>query len=77
MTFKGLKNAINVQEQQLETPDRTGFVAVEWGGTEIDQFYGVIYDITPFYLSQTNSFSHFSFLMKIILFFKGISSDKG
>lgn len=36
MTFKGLKNAINVQEQQLETPDRTGFVAVEWGGTEID-----------------------------------------
>lgn len=35
MTFKGLDNPINVQEQQLETPDRTGFVAVEWGGTEI------------------------------------------
>lgn len=35
MTFKGLNNPIDVQEQQLETPDRTGFVAVEWGGTEI------------------------------------------
>ena len=35
MTFKGLKNPISVQEQQLETPNRTGFVAVEWGGTEI------------------------------------------
>lgn len=36
MTFKGLENPINVQEQQLETPNRTGFVAVEWGGTEIE-----------------------------------------
>lgn len=35
MTFKGLENPINVQEQQLETQTRTGFVAVEWGGTEI------------------------------------------
>lgn len=35
MTFKGLDNPIDVQEQQLKTPDRTGFVAVEWGGTEI------------------------------------------
>lgn len=35
MTFKGLENPIDVQEQQLETPNRTGFVAVEWGGTEI------------------------------------------
>ena len=35
MTFKGLENPINVQEQQLETQIRTGFVAVEWGGTEI------------------------------------------
>lgn len=35
MTFKGLENPIDVQEQQLETPKRTGFVAVEWGGTEI------------------------------------------
>lgn len=36
MTFKGLESAIDVQEQQLETPNRTGFVAVEWGGTEIE-----------------------------------------
>lgn len=35
MTFKELDNPIDVQEQQLKTPDRTGFVAVEWGGTEI------------------------------------------
>ena len=35
MTFKGLENPINVQEQQLETPDRTGFVAVEWGGIDM------------------------------------------
>lgn len=36
MTFKGLENPINVQEQHLETPDRTGSVVVEWGGTEIE-----------------------------------------
>ena len=35
MTFKGLENPIDIQEQQLETPNRAGFVAVEWGGTEI------------------------------------------
>ena len=35
MQFKGLENPIKVQEQKLETPERTGFVAVEWGGTEI------------------------------------------
>ena len=35
MTFKGLDNPINVQEQKLSTPERNGFVAVEWGGTEI------------------------------------------
>ncbi|MBR3152760.1 MAG: hypothetical protein IKF52_04055 [Clostridia bacterium] len=35
MTFKGLDNPINVQEQNLEMPNREGFVAVEWGGTEI------------------------------------------
>ena len=35
MTFKGLEKPIDVQEQHLETPNRTGFVAVEWGGTEI------------------------------------------
>lgn len=35
MTFKGLKAPIDVLEQQLVTPERDGFVAVEWGGTEI------------------------------------------
>ena len=35
MTFKGLESPIDVKEQQLETPERKGFVAVEWGGTEI------------------------------------------
>ena len=35
MTFKGLEKPIKVQEQQLTTPERNGFVAVEWGGTEI------------------------------------------
>ena len=35
MTFKGLDNPIEVQEQQLTSPERNGFVAIEWGGTEI------------------------------------------
>lgn len=35
MTYKGLDEPIEVKEQQLQTPERTGFVAVEWGGTEI------------------------------------------
>ena len=35
MTFKGLNKPIYVEEQQLEIPKRIGFVAVEWGGTEI------------------------------------------
>ena len=35
MEFKGLDKPISVEEQQLETPVRTGFVIVEWGGTEI------------------------------------------
>lgn len=35
MTYKGLDKLIDVEEQQLEIPERTGFVAVEWGGTEI------------------------------------------
>lgn len=35
MQFEGLDEPIEVEEQKLETPERTGFVAVEWGGTEI------------------------------------------
>jgi len=35
MEYKGLKEPIKVQEQQLQTPERTGYTVVEWGGTEI------------------------------------------
>ena len=35
MTFKGLEEPMEVEEQKLITPNRNGFVAVEWGGTEI------------------------------------------
>jgi len=35
MTYKGLNNPIKVEEQKLITPERTGFVVTEWGGTEI------------------------------------------
>lgn len=36
MTFKALDVPADVEEQKLTTPERTGFVAVEWGGTEIE-----------------------------------------
>ncbi len=36
MTYKKLEKPIKAEEQKLTTPERTGFVAVEWGGTEID-----------------------------------------
>lgn len=35
MTYKKLEYPIEVKEQQLLTPERNGFVAVEWGGTEL------------------------------------------
>ena len=35
MTYKGLEKPIEVDEQQLTTPQRNGFVVVEWGGSEI------------------------------------------
>ena len=35
MTYKGLDNPIDITPQNLITPERTGFTAVEWGGTEI------------------------------------------
>ena len=35
MIFKGLESPIDVNEQKLTIPNRTGFVTVEWGGTEI------------------------------------------
>ena len=36
MTYKGLNKPINVEEQKLDTPERNGFVVVEWGGTMIN-----------------------------------------
>ena len=35
MTYKPLEHPIDVEEQQLSTPERIGFVAVEWGGAQI------------------------------------------
>ena len=35
MEYKALDGYIKVKEQKLETPERKGFAAVEWGGTEI------------------------------------------
>ena len=35
MIFKGLEKPIDVEEQNLNSIERNGFVAVEWGGTEI------------------------------------------
>lgn len=37
MEFKGLEEPIQIKEQKLITPQRTGFTVVEWGGTEIKQ----------------------------------------
>lgn len=36
MQFKSVDGYIDIEEQKLETPERKGFVAVEWGGTEIN-----------------------------------------
>ncbi len=35
MQFKGIDGPIEVTEQKLTTPVRTGFTVVEWGGTEL------------------------------------------
>lgn len=35
MKFKSVDLYVEIPEQRLETPQRTGFVAVEWGGIEI------------------------------------------
>lgn len=35
MIYKGLEEKIDITEQKLMTPQRNGFVAVEWGATEI------------------------------------------
>lgn len=36
MIFKGLSNPIKVKEQNIITPNRKGFVAVEWGGINLN-----------------------------------------
>ena len=36
MDYKALDKKIKVKEQVLETPERTGYTVVEWGGTEIN-----------------------------------------
>ena len=36
MEFKELEESIEIEKQQLETPERIGYTAVEWGGTEIE-----------------------------------------
>ena len=35
MVWKGLNKAISVPEQVLEKQERSGYTAVEWGGTEV------------------------------------------
>ena len=35
MAFKASDRAIDIEEQELSSPERSGFVAVEWGGTEV------------------------------------------
>ena len=35
MIYKGIEEPIKVKEQKLTSPKRTGFVVVEWGGSEI------------------------------------------
>ena len=35
MNFKALDKKIKVKEQELTTPERTGYTVVEWGGVEI------------------------------------------
>lgn len=35
MTWKASENYVNLPEQELTAPERTGFAVVEWGGTEL------------------------------------------
>ena len=35
MAWQGLDEPVEVQPQRLTAPERTGFTAVEWGGTEV------------------------------------------
>ena len=35
MTWQGTECYVNIKEQVLTAPERTGFTVVEWGGTEV------------------------------------------
>ncbi|MBR3610111.1 MAG: hypothetical protein IKL57_01415 [Oscillospiraceae bacterium] len=35
MAWKGLDEPVEIEPQELSSPERKGFTAVEWGGTEI------------------------------------------
>ena len=35
LTIKKLERPINIREQKLESVERKGFTAVEWGGSDI------------------------------------------
>ncbi|MBR2040847.1 MAG: hypothetical protein IJ945_00525 [Oscillospiraceae bacterium] len=35
MAWKGLDELVEIEPQKLSSPERKGFTAVEWGGTEI------------------------------------------
>lgn len=36
MEFKSIEKPMEIKEQELKTPTRTGFTVVEWGGTELN-----------------------------------------
>lgn len=36
MSYKPLDEYIEIQPQELNTPDRNGFIVVEWGGTQVN-----------------------------------------
>ncbi|MBR2408786.1 MAG: hypothetical protein IKB07_07485 [Lachnospiraceae bacterium] len=35
MAWKGAEDLVEIPEQTLTAPERTGFTVVEWGGTEV------------------------------------------
>ena len=37
MAWQGMDEPVEVQPQSLTAPERIGFTAVEWGGTEVTQ----------------------------------------
>lgn len=36
MTYKAVEEYVEIEEQELQAPDRKGFTVVEWGGTEVN-----------------------------------------